>query len=317
MKRRKLKRKTRLLIILISLCACYIGAYKFSQSNSVQGFINEIIEVSGPLTDFTDSSLEAPDIKGHAAILLNASTGEILMEQNADNPFPVASMSKMMTEYIVQEQIKNGSMDWDDLVVMSHAANNMDPQAVKIYVKENDLLTVRDLYNAMVIYSANNATIALAEHIAGSERKFAKLMNNKANKIGLSSKTNFVNSTGLFNTDGSENVMTARDAALLASQLLSDFPDVLNTTKMLEYKLAYDGTTLKNSNAMLDPQNRNLYDNLVDGLKTGFTETAGYCFTGTARKGDKRLISVVMGTKSDDARFLETQKLLSFGFGRF
>lgn len=314
MKRKKLKSKNRLLIILIFLCACYLGAYKFSQSSSVQGFINEIIEVSGPSTSFKDSSLEAPVIKGHAAILMNASTGEILMKQNADTTFPVASMSKMMTEYIVQEQVKNGNIDWDDQVVMSHSANNMDPQAVKIYVKDNDLLTVRDLYIAMVIYSANNATIALAEHIAGSERKFAILMNDKAQQMGLSSKTSFVNSTGLFNTDGSENVMTARDAALLASQLLSDFPDVLKTTKLLEYKLAYDGTTLKNSNEMLDPKNQNLYDNLVDGLKTGFTETAGYCFTGTAKKGDKRLISVVMGTKSGEARFHETQKLLSFGF---
>ncbi|WP_053589198.1 D-alanyl-D-alanine carboxypeptidase family protein [Bacillus sp. FJAT-22090] len=316
MNRRKLKRRSQLLIILIILIGCYAGAYNFSQSHQVQGFINEIIEVSGPSTTYIDSSLEAT-IKGHSAILLNASTEEILMEQDADIPFPVASMSKMMTEYLVLEQIENGNIEWDDPVVMSHSANNMDPRAVKIYVKDNDVLTVRDLYSAMVIYSANNATIALAEHIAGSEKKFAKLMNDKATKMGLSSKTNFVNSTGLFNTDGSENVMTAKDVALLANQLLRDFPDVIETTKLLEYKLAYDGTTLKNSNAMLDPENQDLYFNPVDGLKTGFTETAGYCFTGTAQKGDKRLISVVMGTKSDDARFLETRKLLSFGFEHF
>ncbi|MDI2588606.1 serine hydrolase [Psychrobacillus sp. NEAU-3TGS] len=181
MNRRKLKRKSQLLIILIILIGCYTGAYNFSQSHQVQGFINEIIEVSGPSTTYIDSSLEAT-IKGHSAILLNASTEEILMEQDADIPFPVASMSKMMTEYLVLEEIENGNIEWDDPVVMSHSANNMDPRAVKIYVKDDDVLTVRDLYSAMVIYSANNATIALAEHIAGSEKKFAKLMNDKAKK---------------------------------------------------------------------------------------------------------------------------------------
>ncbi len=310
MKCRMLKRKSKLLIIVIVLIGCYVGAYKFNQKN-------EIKEIFGRSPAFIDSPLEAPTITGHSAILLNASTEEILMEQDADIPFPVASMSKMMTEYIVQKQINNGNLEWDDPVVMSHSANNMDSRAVKIYVKDNDVLTVRDLYSAMVIHSANNATIALAEHIAGSEKKFAKLMNDTAKKIGLSSKTKFVNSTGLSNTDGSENVMTAKDVALLANQLLRDYPDVIETTKLLEYKLAYDGTTLKNSNAMLYPENQDLYFKLVDGLKTGFTETAGYCFTGTAQSGDTRLISVVMGTKSDDARFLETHKLLSFGFEHF
>ncbi|QUG43425.1 D-alanyl-D-alanine carboxypeptidase [Psychrobacillus sp. INOP01] len=317
MKRRKQKRKSQLLIILIIFSVCYLGAYKFSQSGQVQGFINEIIEVSGPSTTFIDSSLEAPTIKGQAAILMDASSGEILMKQDADIAFPVASMSKLMTEYIVQEQIQNKDMEWDDLVQISQSANNMDPQAVKIYVKDNDSLTVRDLYNAMVISSANNATRALAEHIAGTEKKFAKLMNNKAKEMGLSSKTNFVNSTGLLNIDGSENVMTAADVAGLAYQLLRNFPDVVETTNLLEYELAYDNTNLKNSNSMLYPENRDLYFNLVDGLKTGYTETAGYCFAGTAKQGDKRFISVVMGTKSDDARFRETHKLLSFGFENF
>ncbi|MDI2588605.1 hypothetical protein OR571_16195 [Psychrobacillus sp. NEAU-3TGS] len=103
--------------------------------------------------------------------------------------------------------------------------------------------------------------------------------------MGLSSKTNFVNSTGLYNTDGSENIMTAKDVALLANQLLRDFPDVIETTKLLEYKLAYDGTTLKNSNAMLDPDNQDLYFNPVDGLKTGFTETAGIVLQELHKRG--------------------------------
>lgn len=314
MKRRKIKRKVNFFITLIILSVCYIGIYKFSQSSQVQSFMSEIIEVSGPSTTFIDSSLKAPNIKGQAAILMDASSGEILLKQDANSAFPVASMSKLMTEYIVQEQIQNGNIKWDDLVEISHSANNMDPQAVKIYVKDNDALTVRDLYSAMVISSANNATRALAEHIAGTEKRFAELMNKKAKEIGLSSKTNFVNSTGLVNTDGSENIMTAEDVAILAYQLLSDFPEVVETTNLLEYELAYDSTNLKNSNSMLYPENQDLYFNLVDGLKTGYTETAGYCFAGTAKQGDNRLISVVMGTKSDDARFRETYKLLSFGF---
>ena len=312
--RRKLTRKSQLLLILILLVVGFAGVYSFSRNTPIQGEKMEVPKLSTP---FIDSSIDVPTIKGHSAILLNASTDEILMEQNADIPFPVASMSKMMTEYIVQEQITNGKLAWDDLITMSHHANDIDSRAVKIYVNEDDVLTVEDLYSAMVIHSANNATVALAEHIAGSEKRFAKLMNDTAKKMGLSSKTHFVNSTGLSNKDGSENMMTAKDAALLANALLQDFPDVLETTKLLEYKLAYDGTILRNSNAMLYPENQNVYYQPVDGLKTGFTETAGYCFTGTAQLGDTRLTSVVMGTKSEDARFLETHKLLSFGFKHF
>jgi D-alanyl-D-alanine carboxypeptidase len=315
MKGRKSKRRAKMLVILILLLGSYLGVNFFKQG--ILYVSSQLREVTGPSSKLVKPRLDAPTIEGHSAILMDASSGRTLMMQDADIAFPVASMSKMMTEYIVQEQVEKGTIHWDDQVEISKTANNIDPGGAKIYINENDVLTVRDLYSAMAVSSANNAAKALAEHIAGTEKKFAKIMNDKARKMSLSDRTNFVNATGLSNPDGSDNLMTAEDVAHLAYRLLHDFPEVVETTNLPQYELAFDGTILRNSNAMLYPENQDLYYELVDGLKTGFTESAGYCFTGTAKKGDKRLISVVMGAESDQARFLETYKLLSYGFNNF
>lgn len=295
-KARKLRVKSQLLIILVMMVGGYFGYYIFSLNNQY---------------------VDAPIIQGSSAILVDASSGKTLVAQDADIAFPVASMSKIMTEYIVQEQIEKAAIQWDEPVAISQSANNIDPKGVKIQVVTGDVLTVRDLYSAMVISSANNATKALAELISGTEETFAQLMNEKARELGLSDKTHFVNSTGLPNPEGPDNQMTAEDVAELAYQLLRDFPEVVETTKLKQYELAFDGTILENSNDMLFPVNQDLYFEEVDGLKTGFTDAAGYCFTGTAKQGDKRLISVVMGAVSGEARFIETHKLLSFGFKTF
>ncbi|MGH0601638.1 D-alanyl-D-alanine carboxypeptidase family protein [Bacillus mycoides] len=252
------------------------------------------------------------NIQAKAAILMDAESGKIIYKKNEDIPFAPASMSKMMTEYIVLEQIENGSLKWDDSVTIS--SNAVNSEGVKIYVKDGDRLTVRELFHAMVISSANNAAIALAEHIAKSEKNFTLLMNEKAKQLKLSTQTRFVNATGLANEKNEESQMTALDAAKLAQHLIKNYPNILEVTKLTSFNL--HGTTVNTTNKMLYPSNRRLYFQGVDGLKTGFTDAAGYCFTGTAKLDGKRMISVVMGTSNGSQRFIETKKLFSYGFDK-
>ncbi|MED1567585.1 D-alanyl-D-alanine carboxypeptidase family protein [Bacillus paramycoides] len=252
------------------------------------------------------------NIQAKAAILMDAESGKIIYKKNEDIPFAPASMSKMMTEYIVLEQIENGSLKWDDSVTIS--SNAVNSEGVKINVKDGDRLTVRELFHAMVISSANNAAIALAEHISKSEKNFTLLMNEKAKQLQLSNQTRFVNATGLANEKNEESQMTALDAAKLAQHLIKNYPNILEIAKLTSFNLR--GTTVNTTNKMLYPSNRRLYFQGADGLKTGFTDAAGYCFTGTAKQDGKRMISVVMGTSNGSQRFIETKKLFSYGFDK-
>ncbi|WP_054950087.1 D-alanyl-D-alanine carboxypeptidase family protein [Numidum massiliense] len=251
-------------------------------------------------------------IHAKAAILIDAQSGKILFKHNSDEPLPPASMSKMMTEYIVLEKIGDGAIGWDDPVTISRAAAYKE--GAKIDIHPGDTLTVRDLYSAVVVASANNAAVALAEHIAGSEEAFTQLMNAKAKALGLSLKTTFINATGL-DENGTSSLMTAEDVARLAKRLLDDYPEVLDTAHLAQYALNFDGSVLASTNRMLAAGDPNVRFDGVDGLKTGFIDSAGYCFAGTAKRGEQRLISVVMGTPGDRERFVETKKLLSLGFG--
>lgn len=257
---------------------------------------------------------QKPYIKSKSAILMDATSGKVLFNKNAQTAYPVASMSKLMTEYIVLDHIASGAIHWEDMVTMSESANQMIASAIKIPVKVGDILSVRDLFAAMVISSANNATIALAEHVAGTEEAFTTLMNEKAAEIGLSKQAFFVNSTGL-PAESSENEMSAEDVATLSYHLLKDYEEVLDIASQTEYQLDSNGIYLYSTNKMLDQKNGELYFDGLDGLKTGFTDAAGYGFAGTAHSGNQRLISVVIHAKDEDHRFLETKKLFSFGFG--
>ncbi|EOP90472.1 hypothetical protein IGM_02164 [Bacillus cereus HuB4-4] len=259
---------------------------------------------------FFQTYVNEPNIQAKSAILMDAESGKIVYKKNEDIPFAPASMSKMMTEYIVLEQIEKGNLKWNDSVTIS--SNTMNSEGVKLNVNEGDRLTVRELFHAMVISSANNAAVALAEHISKSEKDFTLVMNEKAKQLQLSAHTHFVNATGLANEKNEESQMTALDVAKLAQHLLKNYPNVLEVTKLTSFNLR--GATLKTTDKTLYPSNRKLYFQGVDGLKTGFTDAAGYCFTGTAKKDGKRMISVVMGTNSDAKRFIETKKLLSYGF---
>lgn len=259
-----------------------------------------------------------PNIHSKSAILMDASSGETLYEKDATTSYPIASMSKMMTEYIVLEHIASGAIHWEDQVVMSETANNLGDAAVSIPIDVGESLSVKDLFAAMVISSANNATIALAEYIAHTEDNFTILMNEKAVDMNLSNQTQFVNATGLPNErmDHQENQMSAKDVATLAYHLLMDYHEVVDWTSQLVYHVDSNDINLYSTNQMLNDLDDQTYVEGVDGLKTGFTDGAGYCFTGTAMQGNKRLISVIMDAENDEARFIETKKLFSFGFGK-
>ncbi|WP_102336504.1 serine hydrolase [Salimicrobium jeotgali] len=270
------------------------------------------------------------ETEAESAILVDADTGDILFQKEAEQALPPASMTKMMTEYLVMEAIEDGSISWDTTTEISDYPYSIsaDPSFSGVGMTQNKDYTVRSLYEAMAINSDNAASIALAELIAGSEGEFVKMMNEKAEELGMEDYK-FVNSTGLANSDlgdhvpegtgaDENNLMSAKATATLAYHLVNDYPQALEIsgTRTAEF----DGQTIQNWNWMIPDMPGYLSDfgyEGVDGLKTGYTEKAGNTFTGTAKQGDQRLISVVMKTDSREARFRETAKLFDYGFDQF
>lgn len=280
-----------------------------------------------PLAVHAEDSL---DLNAESAILVDAETGKVLYAKNPDVALPPASMTKMMTEYLVLEAIEEGTVDWDTTTQISDYAYRISANALfsGVGLRQNVDYSVKDLYNAMAVFSDNATTIALAELIAGSESEFVRMMNEKAEELGLS-EYKFVNSTGLDNdtlgddapegTDpNASNLLSARSSAQLAYHLVNDFPHALEISSQTEVE--FDGHTVENLNWMLPHEATFLqqfhYEGM-DGLKTGNTDLAGYTFTGTAERDGKRLITVVMKTDSKEERFRETAKLLDYGFNNF
>ncbi|MFD4707969.1 serine hydrolase [Gottfriedia sp. NPDC058432] len=270
------------------------------------------------------------DIKAKAAILVDANSGKILYEKNSNAPLPIASMSKMMTEYLVNEAVKTGKISWDDKVTVSDYAHKISQNTglSNVPLELGGQYTVKELYEAAAIYSANGATIALAEKIGGSEKNFVQLMNDKAKKLGLGD-VKFVNATGLVNKDlqgmqpegtalTDENIMSANGVAKLAYNLIKTYPEVLQTSSIPKKTFQEGGkypVKMDNWNWML-PGLVFQYPGM-DGLKTGSTDSAGFCFTGTAKRDGQRYITVVMGANSYNSRFSETAKLMDYGFSNF
>ncbi|MEC5239497.1 D-alanyl-D-alanine carboxypeptidase [Bacillus mycoides] len=285
------------------------------------------------LVPYSNASAEtgaALNIEAGAAILVEANSGKILYQKNADELLSIASMTKMMSEYLVNEAIAKGKLKWDQKVKVSEYAYNIsqDRSLSNVPLRNGESYTVKELYEAMAIYSANGATIALAEAVAGKEVDFVKMMNDKSKEFGLKNYK-FVNSTGLTNKDlkghhpegttpDEENKMSARDVAILAQRLIQDFPKTLDIAKISK-KVFREGTPdrieMPNWNWMLKGLIKE-YEG-VDGLKTGSTPEAGDCFTGTIERNGMRFISVVIKTKSHTARFDETKKLYDYGFANF
>ncbi|PEX50129.1 D-alanyl-D-alanine carboxypeptidase [Bacillus cereus] len=285
------------------------------------------------LVPYSNASAEtgaALNIEAGAAILVEANSGKILYQKNADELLSIASMTKMMSEYLVNEAVAKGKLKWDQKVKVSEYAYNIsqDRSLSNVPLRNGESYTVKELYEAMAIYSANGATIALAEAVAGKEVDFVKMMNDKSKEFGLKNYK-FVNSTGLTNKDlkghhpegttpDEENKMSARDVAILAQRLIQDFPKTLDIAKISK-KVFREGTPdrieMPNWNWMLKGLIKE-YEG-VDGLKTGSTPEAGDCFTGTIERNGMRFISVVIKTNSHTARFDETKKLYDYGFANF
>ncbi len=273
------------------------------------------------------------DLDAESAILIEASTGKVLFAKNADEAKPPASMAKMMTEYITLESISSGLIKWEDPVTVSKLASRI-PGSGQL-LAEGEQYTVEDMFKALSIYSSNDAAVVLAERIGGTVDKFADLMNQTGKRLGLSEHALFVDPTGLERSDlleadfvpatPGETLLSAKDCAIIAKHIVNDHPEALEFTGTPQayLKPGNDNYLMVNWNYMLGAWkefNNNFSDIAyegLDGLKTGFTDNAGYCFTGTAERNGFRLISVVMHTKSKTRRFSETRKVLDYGFDHF
>ncbi|MDA2733978.1 MULTISPECIES: D-alanyl-D-alanine carboxypeptidase family protein [Bacillus cereus group] len=314
MKRLKWGRLTLLLVIVLGICwFLFQGTQK--SATSIEGQPLQVAELpkTGLVEKVVPPKYIPPEIDAKAAMIIDASNGDVIYQHNENEAFAPASMSKMMTAYLLLENVHNGKVRWEDPVKMS--AKAAQTEGARIPVQVNDTLTVKDLYHALMIESANNSAVALAEHMAKSEKDFVQLMDAKAKQFKMSEHAKFANASGLQEPDGSETKMTAGDVANLAYHLIKDYPEILEVTHLRQSQLAFNNINVISTNDMLNKNNKALYIEGIDGLKTGFTDNAGYCFTGTAKQGDTRIITVVMGTKGKTKRFTETNKLMSYAFG--
>ena len=244
-----------------------------------------------------------PSIAASGYVLMDAETHTILLEHNSREKLPPASLTKIMTSYIAAAEIAAGSVAMDDDVVVSE--NAWRAVGSRMFIDPNSLVKFSDLLRGVIIQSGNDASVAVAEHVAGSEEQFAVMMNQTAAALGLED-SNFVNSAGLPDPD---HYMSARDVALLSDALIRDYPEHYEIYAEREFE--YNNIKQPNRNRLLT------LDPSVDGIKTGYTDEAGYCLAVSAKRGDMRLISVVMGAESTASRTRETRKLLSYGFRNY
>ena len=245
----------------------------------------------------------APKLQASGYLLVDATNGEIRVEHNAEEPLPPASLTKMMTAYIAEREITEGRMSFDDQVPVSVKA--WKTGGSRMFIREGTEVRLEDLLRGIIIQSGNDASVAVAEYIAGSEDVFADVMNQTAISLGMTN-TQFKNATGL---PQEGHYTTAKDLSILAARIIQDFPDTYPIYE--EKNFTYNGIKQANRNSLL------FRDPTVDGLKTGHTEEAGYCLVASAERDGFRLISVVMGTASEKAREQETTKLLQYGFRYF
>lgn len=259
-------------------------------------------------SDLARAQVPAPVIQARSWVLVDLSSGQTLVSQDADTKVAPASLTKLMTAYLVFGALRDGRIKMDQRPPVSPLAYKAEGS--RMFVDPAKPATVEELLNGMIVQSGNDATIILAEAVAGSEPVFAELMNKEARRMGLSN-TSFRNSTGL---PDAQHYSTARDLAVLAQSLIRDFPDRYPLYSRKEYR--YNDITQPNRNRLL------FIDPSVDGLKTGHTEAAGYCLIASARRDmgngqNRRLLTVLLGAASEPARAIESQKLLNHGFQNF
>ena len=242
----------------------------------------------------------APDLAATAYILVDANSGYVVAEKNADMRLPPASITKLMTLYIAASFLKAGQLHLTDPITISSAAWHMGGS--RMFVNVGSTVPLQEIIDGIVIASGNDASYALAEHIGGTEDSFVGLMNQTASALGMKN-THYANSNGL---PAQDHYSTARDISKLASAWISDFPEYYPWFK--QRWIAYQGIKQPNRNRLL------WRDSSVDGIKTGHTDEAGYCLVSSAVRNGTRLIAVVMGTQSDEARNNESEGLLNYGF---
>ena len=248
-------------------------------------------------------TLPPPTLQATSYLLIDATTQKVLAERNAEERNAPASLTKIMTGYVVEEEIRRGRLGVDEPVQIS--VNAWRTGGSKMFIREGTTVRVEDLLKGVIIQSGNDASVALAEHIAGNEETFADLMNQQAKQLGLKD-TQFRNATGL---PDEGHYSTAKDLALLTRALIQNHPQQYQLYAQKSF--TFNGIEQPNRNRLL------WRDRSVDGVKTGFTNAAGYCLVASAERNGMRLISVVLGTDSDEARMRESQKLLSYGFRNY
>lgn len=245
-----------------------------------------------------------PQVNAKGYFLVDFTTGKVIAEGEADTQLAPASLTKMMTSYVIGTEIKAGNIATTDMVTVSEKAWAKNfPESSKMFIEVGKQISVDELNHGIIIQSGNDACVAMAEHIAGSESAFADLMNAHAAKLGMSN-SHFINSHGL---DTDEHFTTPRDMATLGAALIRDVPDEYALYKQKSF--TYNGIKQYNRNSLLWDESLD-----VDGIKTGHTSEAGYSLVTSATKNDMRLIAVVMGTSSERARKVESKKLLNYGF---
>lgn len=261
-----------------------------------------LLFISIPLVKAEETEDLAPNAK--SAIMIEASTGEILFQKNKDEKLAPASMTKMMSMLLIMEEIENGNLKWNEMITTSEKASSMGGS--QIFLKVGEKMTAEDLLKGVAIASGNDAVVALAERVSGSEEQFVKRMNTRAKDLGLKN-TNFINATGL---TADNHYSSAYDMSLIAKELVKH-------EKILEFTSTYEDYLRKDTKSPFWLVNTNRlvrFKEGVDGLKTGFTDEAGYCLTATMKKDNMRLITVVMKEENTSKRSADTTKMLDYGF---
>lgn len=270
----------RFIVLLITLCVAFVSQAVFA--------------------DVKDLVPKPPRLKAKSYVLIDARSGQTLAQFNAEERNEPASLTKMMTVYVAANALKAGAITLDQTTIVSQKAWKMEGS--RMFIEVGKQVSVDELLDGIIIQSGNDASVALAEYISGGEDVFAEEMNQAAVQIGMVG-SNFSNSTGW---PDEKTFVTAADLAKLSRSLITDHPEIYARFKQKEF--TYNDIRQFNRNRLLSR------DEAVDGIKTGHTEAAGYCLVSSAVKGGMRLISVVMGTESDEARTEESQKLLNYGF---
>ncbi len=312
-----LPRNIRLVIILGSLCV-FVCSFLFLPISSVAQNRKAVKKLPArhPLATSSPKVVKREPAPApvqaepcRAEILMEADTGTVLFEKDAHTPYPPASMVKMMTAYVTMSFIEEGKASLEDKVTASKWASRIGGS--QIYLKEGEVFTLEELLKAVMISSANDAAVAIAEHLSGSTEGFVDLMNLKAQELGMKEST-FHSVHGLPPGPGqAEDLASAYDLALLARAIVNRFPKILEYASIQEAPIRDNSFIMHNVNKMLGTFKG------LDGIKTGFYRQAGFCITSTAKRADTRYIAVVMGCQTSTVRFNEAARLLNMGFNMF